>query len=144
MSDRWLGVGIIEVPGKPKDVTTNQTPWGSHDGFDQEWAVADECYAAGWAWDPDSQRRDVTVRILAQRTDIDVIVPIEIWRGAADQIRDDLPQYGIDLTAGFGVDLRGLIEWYIPYRIYTQARDLQTGEWVNLDGTPRNLTCAPF
>ena len=144
MSDRWLGVGIIEIPGRVHDVSSNQLPQGFHDGFDQESAIGDECYAAGWAWDPDSQKRDVTVRILAQRQDIEIIVPKEIWRGPADQVREDLPPEGFDLTAGFGVDLRPSIEWGIPYKIWTQGKDLQTGEWVNLEQTPRLLTCTPF
>lgn len=140
ISERWLGIGIVEVPGKPKDLSWNQPVQGFHDGTTLEVAPGDECYAAGWAWDPDSQRRDVTVRILATRQDI-TIVPKEIWRGPASDIRDDLPPYGIDLTAGFGVDLRGLIEWGLPYEIRTQGQDFQTGEWLNLEETPRLITC---
>lgn len=141
ISERWLGSGIIEVPGRPRTFAGNNLPTGTHDGSTNEIAYSDACYANGWAWDPDSPRRDVTVRILATRTDI-FTVPIEVWRGPANEFREDLQAAGIgDGTASFWVDLRGLIEWTLPYEIRVQAQDLQTGEWVTIDGSPRYITC---
>ena len=143
ISGRWLGQGIVEVQVKPREAPRNQVPTGTHDGTIDEWAVGDACNANGWAWDPDSAKRDVTVRILAQRLDI-VTVPREVWRGTAAEFRDDLLANGIsDGTAAFTVDLRPLVEWFLPYQITVQGQDLQTGVWVNLDETPRTLTCAP-
>ena len=144
ISERWLGSGIIEVPGKPIDLSRNALPWGTHDGSVDEIAAGDACYANGWAWDPDSPKKDVTVRILATRQDIPITVPMEAWRGPASEFREDLAEAGIgNGTAAFWVDLRGLIAWGLPYEILVQGQDLQTGEWVTLDGSPRYIFCTP-
>jgi hypothetical protein len=145
ISGRWLGSGIIEVNAKPIDVSRNLLPWGTHDGFDAEQAAGYQCYANGWAFDPDNTHRDATVRILAMRTDI-TMVPAEIWRGPADQYRPDVPEVlGIgDETTGFWVDLRPYLAWGLPYEIRVQAQDLQTGEWWTLDNSPRPITCTQF
>ena len=143
ISERWLLAGIIEVPGKPRDLSRNVLVTGTHDGSVVDVAAGDLCYANGWAWAADSPKKDVTVRILAARTDI-TIVPKEVWRGRADQFRPDLAEAGIgDGTAAFWVDLRGLIEWYLPYVVTVQGQDVQTGEWATLDGSPRYITCTP-
>ena len=144
ISGRWFGRGIIEVPGKPKSLVADRPVIGTHDGTTSEVAYAEDCYANGWAFDPDSPRRDVTVRILAMRTDL-TQVPIEVWRGTASEYREDLVTAGFgNGTSGFSVDLRPLISYGIPYEIRTQGRDVQTGEWFTLDGSPRQLICFPL
>ncbi len=144
ISGRWLNQGIVEVPGKPKSLAGNTLADGFHDGTALDTAYAEDCRADGWAYDPDSPKRDVTVRILAMRTDL-TQVPIEVWRGAASEFREDLIQAGIgDGTASFSVDLRPLISYGIPYEIRVQGRDVQTGEWVTLQNSPRELTCYPI
>lgn len=144
ISGRWFSRGIIEVPGKPKSLAADTPVTGTHDGTTSEAAYADDCQANGWAFDPDSPKRDVTVRILAMRTDM-TQVPVEVWRGPARGYREDLVPAGFgDGTSGFNVDLRPLIAYGIPYEIRTQGRDVQTGEWFTLDGSPRQLTCFPF
>ena len=144
ISDRWLLGGIVEVPGKPKSLAGDTPVVGSHDGIDSPVAHADDCRADGWAYDADSPKRDVTVRILAMRTDF-TLVPIEVWRGPASEFREDLVPAGIgDGTSSFSVDLRPLIAYGVPYEITTQGRDVQTGEWFSLDWSPRQLTCFPL
>lgn len=144
ISERFLLSGIVEVAGRPKDLSGNMLPGGFHDGTVEDPALFDACYANGWAFDTDSPSRDVTVRILARRQDI-FTVPVEVWRGAAGEFRQDLLDAGIgDGTAGFFVDLRPMIAWGLPYEIRAQARDVQTGEWVTLEASPRFLTCHQF
>jgi len=144
ISERWLLNGIVEVPGRPKDLAANTLPWGTHDGTVDDPAFFDACYANGWAFDSDSPSRNVTVRILAQRLDI-FTVPVEVWRGPAGEFRQDLLDAGIgDGTSGFWVDLRPMIAWGLPYEIRAQGRDVQTGEWFTLDASPRTLTCHQF
>jgi hypothetical protein len=144
ISEHWLGAGLIELPGRPRDLTTNQLPVGTHDGSEAGVAYGAECYANGWAWDPDSGKRDVTVRILATRQDVGIIVPKLVWTGTANGVRQDVADAGAgDLTSGFDVYLGGLLEWGLPYEIRVQARDLQTGEWTTLDASPRFITCLP-
>ncbi len=144
ISGRWFGSGIIEVPGKPRSLARNTLPTGSHDGTLDETAVGDGCYANGWAFDPDSPSRHVTVRVLAARLDL-TMVPVNVWQGVASEFREDLLAAGIgDGTYAFWVDLRPLIAYGVPYEIRVQGRDLQTGEWQNLDYSPRTLTCWPY
>jgi hypothetical protein len=144
ISGRWLLSGIVEVAGQPKNLSGNTLPDGFHDGTVDDPGVADACYANGWSFDWDSPARDVQVRILAIRTDI-THVPVEVWRGPADDFRQDLVDAGIgDGTAAFHVDLRPLIAYAVPYLILVQGRDVQTGEWTTLGESPRSLTCYPL
>jgi hypothetical protein len=77
------------------------------------------------------------------RTDM-TIVPINVWEGVASAYREDLRAAGFgNGTYSFWVDLRPLIAYGVPYEIRAQGRDVQTGEWVNLNLTPRVLTCQP-
>lgn len=144
ISGRWLVRGIVEVPGKPKSFDSNTPADGFHEGTTSDPAYADDCFAVGWAYDADSPKRDVTVRILAQRMDM-TQVPIEVWRGPAGDFREDLILAGIgDGTSAFTVDLRPLIAYGIPYEIRVQGRDVQTDEWFTLLESPRQLTCFPL
>jgi hypothetical protein len=144
ISGRWLNQGIVEVPGKPKSLEGNTLADGFHDGTTSDKAYAEDCRADGWAYDGDSPKQDVTVRILSMRTDL-TQVPIEVWRGPASEFREDLIQAGIgDGTSSFSVDLRPLIAYGIPYEIRVQGRDVQTGEWFTLQNSPRELTCYPI
>ena len=144
ISGRWHGRGIVEVPGKPKSLGANTPADGFHEGTTAEEAYAEDCYAVGWAYDANSPTRDVTVRVLARRTDM-IQVPIEVWSGPAGDFREDLLQAGIgNGTSAFTVDLRPLISYSIPYEIRVQGRDLQTGEWFTLQDSPRLLTCFPL
>ena len=143
ISGRWFCRGIVEVPGKPKSLANDTPITGTHDGTTSGEAVADDCYANGWAFDADSPRRDVTVRILAQRTEF-TQVPIEVWRGSASEFREDLLAAGFgNGTSGFTVDLRPLIAYGVHYSILVQGSDVQTGEWFTLNSSPASADLLP-
>ncbi len=118
----------------PAGATVNQTPIGFHDGSTLAVAHYGYCYANGWANDPDDPSADVMVRILADGT--------QVWEGVADLFRQDLLDAGVDDgTAAFWVELDGLIAADVPHQIRVQAQDVQTAEWVDLEATPRTITC---
>jgi hypothetical protein len=124
------------IVGLPASVagSENALPVGTHDGAIDIITAHGNCYANGWSIDPDAPDTDVRVRILV---DDEVIATVY----AAD-FRDDLLAAGIrDGTAGFWVDLSTIISPGVPHEIRTQAEDLQTGGWVDLDASPRTLQC---
>ena len=125
----------FDLPGSPKPLTClSSLPFGSHDGA--EGAVsADECYAAGWAVDPDAPLTDVKVRVSVDGE--------PVWTGAAADFRQDLLDAGIsDGTAAFTVRLGELMAPDVDHTVAVDAQDLTSGQWTPLDGTPRTLTCA--
>jgi hypothetical protein len=77
----------------------------------------------------------VTVRVLVDG--------VQMATAVADKFRQDLLDAGIggDGTAGFTVDLGGLISSDVEHEIRVQAQDLQTGEWFDIGNTPRRMTC---
>jgi len=109
-------------------------PEGTHDGFEGERVLGD-CRAEGWASDSDQPFTDVAVRILADG--------VEVIRVVADSFREDLLAAGKggDGTAAFSVDLDPLVTSDVNHEIRIQARDLETGEWVDLSLTGRHITC---
>lgn len=115
----------------------NSLPEGTHDGFDHLYARRGECYANGWAVDPDDVDAPVTVRI---RVDGEVLAEVE-----ATEYRQDIVDAGIDPdgTAGFTVFM-GLfgITFDVPHTILVEARDAQTDEWRVLDSSPRAIVCS--
>ena len=94
--------------------------------------------------DPDSPLRGVTVRILAMRTDDITQVPMEVWRGPAEDFRQDLYDYDMgDGTYGFSVDLRPLISYGIPYEIRVQDVTSRPASG-SPSNSPRQLVCSPL
>jgi hypothetical protein len=115
----------------------NRLPEGTHDGFDQLNARRGECYANGWAVDPDDVDAPVTVRILVDGA---ILTEIE-----ATEYRQDIVDAGIDPdgTAGFLVFMGDLgITFDVTHSILIEARDAQTAEWRRLDGSPRAIMCS--
>ena len=115
----------------------NRLPDGTHDGFDHLYARRGECYANGWAVDPDDVDAPVTVRILL---DGEVLTEVE-----ATEYRQDIVDAGIDPagTAGFTVFMGLLgITFDVPHEVLVEARDAQTAEWRVLDGSPRTIVCS--
>ena len=47
-----------------------------------------------------------------------------------------------DGLAGFHFDLRDLVTPLVWHTVVAQARDHDTGEWFDLNSTPRQLRCA--
>jgi hypothetical protein len=114
----------------------NRLPDGTHDGFDLPFARRGECYANGWAVDPDDPEAAVTVQII-----VDGVVVAQV---EATEYRQDIVDAGIDPagTAGFTVFMGPLgIGFDVEHTVLVKAQDPQTGEWRDLDGSPRTLTC---
>ena len=149
----WIAAGDLNGDGKPDlavannstqgnisillnttGTTPNAEPIGNHEGQEGT-RLLGECVAEGWAEDPDTPAPNVTVRVLVDGHQVATAV--------ADQFRQDLLDAGIggDGTAGFAVDLSGLMSSDAEHEIRVQARDLQTREWFDIGNTPRHMTC---
>jgi hypothetical protein len=112
----------------------NRLPVGTHDGSISEFADDDNCYANGWAVDEDQPTARLAIRILADG--------YEVWTGPASEYRPDVGEAGYgDGYNGFWVSLVGLITPDEAHEIMVKAQDAQTHQWVNLDETPRTITC---
>jgi F5/8 type C domain len=127
-SASWVGWREIEVWGP-----SPAPPVGSHDAA-SGLAKLGGCVADGWAQDPDAPTTHLTVRVLVDGTVVATTV--------ADRFRQDLLDAGIgDGTFSFAIDLAGLLSADTEHQIRAQAQDTQTGQWVDLGGTPKSLTC---
>lgn len=114
----------------------NLLPIGSHDNVGGTYPRRGECVAAGWAVDPDDPSSRVTVRISVDGSLLTTAV--------ADQYRQDLVDEGVpgDGYSSFYVFMGPLgITFDAPHSILIEAQDLQTGDWIRLDGTPQTITC---
>lgn len=129
-----LVVMTLAIPA-PAMAIDNQGPIGTHDGFAEAVAdAADECYANGWAVDPDDPNARLSVRI-----SLDGVVVATV---TADQFRDDLAEAGIsDGYSSFWYDLRGDMTLGQAASVLVEAQDAQTAAWHPIDSTPRVLTC---
>ena len=112
----------------------NALPIGFHDAFGGQ-ASDVGCVAYGWAVDPDALSTPVTIRVLADGQEVATVV--------ANDFRQDLVDAGVDPegTAGFTIDLHGLVPAGVPVSVAAAAQDLQTDEWIALEGTPFELLC---
>jgi len=114
--------------------TANSLPKGFHDATEGVQSQSG-CWADGWATDPDDRNLDLKIRILVDG--------VEIVQMTASKFRQDLKAAGEcpGGTCGFSVDLWELISHNTEHSILIQAQDAQTGEWVNLQNTPKTLNC---
>jgi len=127
-SASWVGWREIEVLGPPQAL-----PVTSYDGL-SGLAKLGGCHALGWAQDPDAATTHLNVRVL-----VDGVV---VATTVADLFRQDLLDAGIgDGTYAFDVDLASLISTDTQHQLLIQVQDSQTGQWVDLAGTPVSLTC---
>jgi predicted amidohydrolase YtcJ len=112
----------------------NRLPEGFHDGAE---GPQDQggCLAEGWATDPNDQQVDLVVRILVDG--------VEAAQTTAGNYRPDLADAGVcpGGSCAFHFDLWGLVSANTDHAILVQAQDAQTGEWVNLERTPRTVRC---
>lgn len=132
-SPSWVAWREIAVLG-PTMPKPSQMPIGTHDITGGR-AAPGQCLTAGWSVDPDDPARHVTVRI--------IIDGKEAWQGPADAPRADV------LSAGFGHGSNGFAinvyrmlgpgDWH---DVRVQAKDDETGRWVDLNSTPKALVCS--
>lgn len=125
---------LVAAPASGSPPGSNQLPVGFHDGSPVEVAGPADCYANGWAVDPDRPNEAVNVRLFVD--------DVEQWSDVADELRTDVRQAGISNGyAGWDVNLIGLVALGVPHVIRVEAQDLETSEWQPLAETPRTITC---
>ena len=133
---RLLAVPIALVLALPGEAAAaeDQTAAGTHDGYEGS-AGPYYCAAAGWAVDPDDPFADLTIRVLSDGQMVAI--------GVADLFRQDLVDAGVspDGYSGFHIGLWGLVSLNVAHSITVQAQDHESGEWVDLNLTPKSLTC---
>jgi hypothetical protein len=115
--------------------TENVAPTGTHDGFPDAYARFGECYANGWAVDPDSPDSRLHVRISVDGAPLTTVV--------ADDFRQDLLDAGVsDGFSSFFVYMGPLgIDFDVTHTILVEAQDANTGDWFAVELTPRTITC---
>ena len=130
-TDTW-----VDLSGTPKTLTCWGYPEGFHDydsGDVPSWA----CNAGGWAMDPDDPERNLTVRILADGT--------EVTSTTAENEREDLRGIcGEDGSCGFEVSLWDLVTPYEDHQITAQAYDQETDQWFDLSNSSKTLACRTY
>lgn len=107
---------------------------GWHDGNSGN-QLSGSCEVWGWAADPDNRTTDLAVRVLANG--------VQVAFGPAGIFRGDLQTAGVCTggTCAFDWNISGLVPNGVPQTIQVQAQDLQSGAYMNLNGTPKTLTC---
>ena len=113
----------------------NSLPVGTHDG-ELGMQPAGSCMASGWAADPDDRATDLQVRVLSDGA--------VIAQTIANRFRPDLLVAGVclDGTCSFELNLFSLVSSDVNHSIRVQAQDAQTGEWADLQSTPKTLNCS--
>ena len=121
----------VDLWGTPKLLTCWGYPEGFHDGA-QGTVDQSSCTASGWTADPDDRNRDLQVQIRSDGNPLPTVT--------ADQLREDVTAC-VGGTCGFSADLWGLIDPDVEHAITAQAYDEESGQWLNLEATPKSLTC---
>jgi predicted GH43/DUF377 family glycosyl hydrolase len=133
--DMWAYAQAVDAEGDTSEAVPDFIE-GYHDydtGDVPSWA----CNAGGWVVDSNDRKRDLTIRILADGN--------EVTSSIAGNSREDLfGVCGADGSCGFEVSLWGLISPYEEHQVMVQAYDEETGQWFDLNNTPRTLTCRTY
>lgn len=115
-------------------VSNNQLPTGNHDSTDNA-----SCYTYGWATDPDNTSIPLKVNLYSNISGFIKVI-------TANQYRGDLT--GVCSGSGgfcsFSTSLSGFISTGVTQNITATAIDAQTGQEVNLQNTPKSITCPAF
>lgn len=121
----------VDLSGTPKSLTCWGYPEGFHDGNE---GTVDEngCTASGWAADPDDRDRDLQVQVLADG--------VAVAETTANLLREDVTAC-TEGTCGYSVGLWDLISLDVEHQIAVQAFDVETNTWMDLEATPKSLTC---
>jgi len=109
---------------------------GSHDGAVESVEQTD-CRAYGWITDANQPGKNVQVRVKVDG------VPIS--QAVADQYRADLGAFKRceDGACAFDIDLWGSVTPDEPHTILVQALNEASNTWVDVEKSPRTLTCTP-
>jgi Tol biopolymer transport system component len=139
-----LAIVIMFSMGAPRQVAyaivqqdepINYPPWGYH--WESEGQVhSKDCFALGVAVDPDDPDRDVDVRILSDGEEVTTV--------KAEWYIEGGEPFCTGGTCLFFAHLWGLISPIEEHLITTQAYDVETGQWFDLEGTPKTLSCVNY
>lgn len=118
----------------PVSTLSTTQPIGFHDTAEGQQSQS-SCLADGWTSDPDSPNRYLKVRVMVDG--------VEVAQTTAKNYRADLETAGVCLggSCSFSINLWDLISHNAEHSILIQAQDAQTGEWFNLEATPKTLNC---
>jgi len=128
-----LAIGFL-VSGNASGQELPIFPEGFHDGMEGTVNAAG-CSAFGWAVDPDDLDRDLKIQILSDGS--------QVATTTANLLREDVGSC-TGGTCGFYVNLWGVISADKAHKITVQAFDEESGDWWNLEATPKSLTCQPI
>jgi Tol biopolymer transport system component len=121
-----------------EDDTTEAVPDfidGQHD-YVQNDVPAWACNAGGWVVDSADRDDPLDVRVLSDGEAVALTTA---------NLQADLQGVcGEDGACGYEVDLWGLITPYEEHQINVQAYDPEVEQWLDLNGTPRPLTCRTY
>lgn len=147
-----LILGLILVGCSPKvDATSTSLPptavststpviqpdlKGSHDGAEES-VEQDDCRAYGWITDANQPEKDVKVRV---QVDGETVA-----ESVADMYRLDLGAFKRceEGTCAFDIDLWGSVTPDEPHTVLVQALNKASNSWVDMEQSPRTLTCTP-
>ena len=126
-------------PSRPAPTGVQEAPGplileGFHDGAEKI-LTQSSCRAFGWVIDLSDSERDVEVRVLADGA--------VVAQSVAGLYRPDLElnQMCPAGTCAFAVDLASLVSPDEEHTVLVQARDAVRDQWVDVEGSPKKLTC---
>jgi len=113
-------------------------PEGFHD-YEEGEVPSWSCNAGGWAVDPDDREADIFVEINVDGEKIEEFLP-------ADQYRSDLEENGgcVGGSCGFFTSLWEKIAPNETHQVTAYAQDIESGEWVLLSASPKELACRTY
>ncbi len=133
--DMWAYAQVMDAESDTSEAVLDFIE-GYHDydaGDVPSWA----CNVGGWAVDTDDRERNLTIRILADGNEVASTV-------TGNPREDLLGACGADGSCGYEVNLWGSITHYEEHLITAQAYDDETGQWLDLYNSPKELICRTY